>query len=137
MLIDVGAGLRGLLKNSVSRRSSSQNSPYARECVHKERRRAEAATPAGGATLALLGYEGTQLSYSPFAECLGKGGAVRIFLEPRDLPILYGEYVGEVTLPLPAGGVDMPCIVTQRNDPIILGYEFSGLELPSLLQRHS
>jgi hypothetical protein len=56
-----------------------------------------------------------------------------MFLELRDFPIMYGEYVGEVTLPLPAGGGDMPRVVTQRNNPITLGYEFSWLELPSLL----
>ena len=53
--------------------------------------------------------------YSTFVESIGDGGGVRIFLEPRELPITHGEYVGEVTLPLPACGLDMPCIVTQRH----------------------
>jgi hypothetical protein len=73
------------------------------------------------------------LSYSTFAVSVGKGGGVRIFLEPRHFPITHGEHVGEVTLPISARGLDVPCIMPKRHDPIILGYEISWLELPDLL----
>jgi hypothetical protein len=75
-----------------------------------------------------IGTRDTKVLYSAisaFAESVGDGGGVRIFLESRDPPITHAEHVGEVTLPFPARGLDVPCIVPKRNDPIILGYEFS------------
>jgi hypothetical protein len=70
-------------------------------------------------------YEGALLGYFSLRGKRRRGGGVRIFLESRDPPITHAEHVGEVTLPFPARGLDVPCIVPKRNDPIILGYEFS------------
>jgi hypothetical protein len=67
------------------------------------------------------------------AESVGDGGGVRVLLEPRDLPVAHAKHVGEVALPLPAGGLDVPRVVAQRHDLLALGDEFFGLEVPRLL----
>jgi hypothetical protein len=57
---------------------------------------------------------------STFAESIAKGGGIRIFLEPRHLPIAHAAHVGEVTLPYLASGLDVPGIAPKRNDLIML-----------------